>query len=291
MPTQARFERHADLVHRLRVRPSQVRAASPGRASGRHASGQALVEVLVIAGGALVVAYLALNMIGHLSDARDRSLMASRYAAWERTVYFDDTSWSPTYGSANTKSDSQIRSEIAQRVLGHDTKVSSNDSASNALSATPEPMWRDVAGQDMLRNYNDLQVSHTTSTTGTVADKSVALLDTLSGIGAGFDLPVKNQQSANVSLRMAYDNPTLSTLWPSWKGVTFSDHSVVLTNSWTPDGSDKAKAMIADAVPTAKGSLIEYGLDALAAVGTDITSLDLGRIQPDVVPQDRLGNK
>jgi hypothetical protein len=260
--------------------------------SGRRAQqGQALVEVLVIAGSALILAFLGMNMIGHLSDARDRTLSASRYAAWERTVYFDDTSWAPAYGSAITKSDTQIRSEIAQRVLSHDTKIASQDSSANALAAQGEPMWRDVAGKDLLKQYSDLQVSHSTSDTGTIADKAVGLLGSVSGIGAGFALPVKNQQTASVSLHMGYDNPTLSNLWPSWQGVTFADRNALLTNTWTPDGSDKAKAMIADSVPTAKGSVIEYGLDALATLGVDIAHLDLGRIEPDVVPQDRLGNK
>ncbi|MFT4065078.1 hypothetical protein [Paraburkholderia sp.] len=261
------------------------------RSRRRAQRGQALVEVLVIAGSALILAFLGMNMIGHLSDARDRTLSASRYAAWERTVYFDDRSWAPAYGSAITKSDTQIRSEIAQRVLGHDTKIASQDSSANALAAQPEPMWRDVAGKDMLKQYNDLQVSHSTSDTGTIADKALGLLGSVSGIGAGFDLPVKNQQTARVSLHMGYDNPTLSNLWPSWQGVTFTDHNALLTNTWTPDGSDKARAMIADAVPTAKGAVIEYGLDVLAPFGIDIAHLDLGRIEPDVVPQDRLGNK
>ncbi|WP_322010707.1 hypothetical protein [Paraburkholderia sp. J12] len=257
----------------------------------RAQRGQALVEALVVAGSALIFAFLALNMIGHLSDARDRTLSASRYAAWERTVYFDDTSWSPTYGTAITKSDARIRSEVAQRVLGHDTKLTANDGSANALASTPEPEWRDVAGKDMLRQYNDLQVSSSSGGTGTIADKALGMLGSVSGVGLGFALPVNNQQTATVSLHMGYDNPTLTQLWPSWQGVTFADRNVLLTNTWTPDGSDKAKAMIADAVPTAKGSVIEYGLDGLAAFGVDITHLDLGRIEPDVVPQDRLGNR
>jgi hypothetical protein len=253
--------------------------------------GQALVEVLLVAGSALIVAFLALNMIGHLSDARDRTLSASRYAAWERTVYFDDGNWAPAYGNAITKSDAQIRSEVAQRVLGHDTALTSNDGTAAAFASTPEPMWRDVAGKDMLRNYNDLQVSSSSGGTGTLADKALSLLDTVSGIGAGFDLPVNNQQTANVSLHLGYDSPTLSALWPSWQGVKFTDRNVLLTNAWTPDGSDKAQAMIANAVPTAKGAVLAYGFDVLAPLGVDITHLDLGRIEPDVVPQDRLGSR
>lgn len=257
----------------------------------RGVRGQAMVEVLVVAGGVLVVAFLALHMLGHLSDARDRALSASRYAAWERTVYFDDNSWAPAYGRAITKSDAQIRSEVAQRVLGHDTNLTSNDGAANALASTSEPMWRDVSGADLLRRYSDLQVSSSSGGTGTLADKALGLLGSVGGIGAGFALPVNNQQTANVSLHLGYDNPTLSQLWPSWQGVTLADHDVLLTNTWTPDGSDKAKAMIADAVPTAKGSVIEYGLDVLSPLGTEITDLDFGRIEPDVVPQDRLGGR
>lgn len=274
------------------MRARRNTSASPSRSRSRTgARGQAMVEVLAVAGSALIIAFLALHMLGHLSDARDRTLSASRYAAWERTVYFDDPSWAPTYGNAITKSDAQIRSEIAQRVLGHDTGLTSNDGSANALASTPEPLWRDVAGKDMLQRYSDLQVSSSSGSTGTAADKALNALGLVSGIGAGFDLPVNNQQRANVSLHLGYNSPTLSKLWPSWQGVTFADHNAVLTNTWTPDGSDKAKAMIANAVPTAKGAVLAYGLDVLAPLGIDITHLDLGRIEPDVVPKDRLGSR
>lgn len=257
----------------------------------RAQRGQALVETLVVASGVLVVAFLALNMLGHFSDARDRMLSASRYAAWERTVFFDDGSWAPTYGNAVTKSDTQIRSEVAQRVLGHETKINGSDGSMNALAPNGEPMWRDVKNKDLLKQYDDLQVSHASGSTGTGVDTLVSGLGSLSGVGAGFALPIKNQQSASVALRLGYENPTLSALWPSWQGVTFSDHNALLTNAWTPDGSDKAKTMISDAVPTAKGALVEYALDVLEPLGGDIINLDPGRIEPDVVPNDRLGSK
>jgi hypothetical protein len=257
----------------------------------RAQRGQSLVEMLVVASAVLVVGFLALNMLGHLSDARDRMLSASRYAAWERTVYFDDTNWAPAYGNAITKSDARIRSEIAQRVFGHKTNITGADGSKNALAASSDPMWRDIKNKDLLQQYDDLQVSHTSGSTGTGADTLVSALGSVSGIGAGFALPVKNQQSASVALRLGYNNPTLSAMWPTWQGVTFSDHNALLTNAWTPDGSDKAKAMIADAVPTAKGALAEYALDALALYGPEITDLDPGRIEPDVVPKDRTGRK
>jgi hypothetical protein len=143
----------------------------------------------------------------------------------------------------------------------------------------------------MLQKYDDLQVRSSSGGTGTIADTAVSLLGDAASVGAGFSLPVNNQQTATVSLHMGYSNPTLSSLWPSWQGVTFADHNVLLTNAWTPDGSDKAAAMIANAVPTAKGKVFDYALDALAPFAPDFTKLDLGRVEPDVVPQDRLGNR
>lgn len=267
------------------------RAMQPKRGVPHAQRGQALIEGLVIASGVLVVGFLALNMLGHFSDIRDRILSASRYAAWERTVYFDDGSWAPVYGNAVTKSDTQIRSEIAQRLFGHKTKITGSDGSKNALPASGDPMWRDVQNNDLLRQYDDLQVSHASGSTGTGTDTLVSALGSVSGIGAGFALPVKNQQSASVALRLGYDNQMLLALWPSWQGITFSEHNTLLTNAWTPDGSDKARAMIAGAVPTARGALAGYALYVLAPFGTEIGNLDLGRIEPDVVPNDRLGSK
>lgn len=273
------------MTHR-QLSPRRVRRAMP-----RAQRGQAMAETVVIVGSALLFAFWAINMIGHLSDVRDRTEAAARYAAWERTVYYDDNGWAPKYGNAATKSDAAIRSEIAQRVLGRGTKIDRADGTRNQLPSSEEPMWRDIAGNTILQKYGDLQVSHTVGGTDTVADKALNALGSLSGIGAGFDLPTKNQQSASVSLRVAGDSPSLVALWPNWAGVTFSDKHVLLTNTWTPDGSNNAKSVIAGAVPTAKGAVLDYALDVLAPAAIDITTLDLGRIQPDVVPADRLGNK
>ncbi|MFK4441878.1 hypothetical protein ABH944_001567 [Caballeronia udeis] len=271
--------------------PRARRASRPLRSPRASQSGQALAEMIVITGGVLIVAYISLGMLGNLNDARDRSLTASRYASWERSVWFDDSHWTANYGSAVSKSDQQIRSEVAQRVLGHNTLVAATDSSRNALPTSAVPMWTDVAGKSLLGQYGDLNVSHVAANTGTIADKSMAALDTLSGVGAGVDLSFKNQETASVSLHLAYNNPSLTALWPSWNGLTFSDHGSILTNAWTPDGNVKTRAMVANAVPTAKGSLIGLALDGLAPFAPDITSLDLGRIQPDVVPADRLGTK
>lgn len=257
----------------------------------RTQHGQAMVETVIVVGNVLLVAFWALNVVGHLSDVRDRTQAAARYAAWERTVYFDDIRWAPKYGNAVTKSDATVRSEIAQRVLGRGTKIDSADGTRNQLTSSEEPMWRDIQGNAILKKYDDLQLSHSAAGTGTAADTALDALGSLNGIGAGFDLPTKNQQSANVSLRVAGDSTSLAALWPNWAGVTFRATHVLLTNTWAADGSNNAKSVIAGAVPTAKGAVLAYALDGLVPAAIDIRNLDLGRIEPDVVPADRLGKK
>ena len=75
-------------------------------------------------------------------------------------------------------------------VVGRGTKIDRADGTRNQLPSSEEPMWRDIAGNTILQKYGDLQVSHTVGGTGTVADKALNALGSLSGIGAGFDLPM-----------------------------------------------------------------------------------------------------
>lgn len=258
--------------------------------SRRHQRGQAIVETAIVASSVLIVAFLALSMIGRISDVRDRTLAAARYAAWERTVYFSD-SWPSKYGQAATKSDAEIRSEISQRVLGQTSGVKGDDGSLNRLPSAQAAMWRDSSGEVLLHSYDNLTVSFRADNTGTLADKALDRLGSLSGIGLGFDLPTRNQQRATVTLHVGDRNPSLVTLWPEWPGATFNATQVLLTNTWTPDGSDGARALIAGAVPTAKANLIGYLPNVLAPAAVDIVHLDMGRIAPDVVPADRLEDR
>lgn len=265
-------------------------SSNRNRAVRRRQYGQAIVELAAVAGGVLVLLFLAMAMLGRLSDVRSKTLMAGRYAAWERTVYLDDADWN-AYGLSRAKAPEAIRSEMVQRVLGHDDpKLHADDGTRAALPAGGLPMWHDIAGGNLLASYNDITLNTSRGNTGTPLDTAVAALDAGGAIGVGFDLPTSNQQTALVSLNVANSSDTLRQLWPGWNGFTASDKHVLLTNGWTPDGSAGTLAQVSNATPVKKAGLMGgVALDVLSWFAPDILGLDLGKIAPDVVPADRVG--
>jgi len=115
--------------------------AHPARGSrSRHMAGQALVEAVIVSLVLLVVLY-GIVLLGKRTDIAHASIVASRYAAWERTV------WSP-----GGKSDTQIEIEIRNRLYAAtDRPLSSADGAS--VHAPLNPMWTRRDGSAALAAY------------------------------------------------------------------------------------------------------------------------------------------
>ncbi len=258
------------------------------------AAGQAMIEFVIAAMTVLGVLFLGMAMLGKFSDVRNKALMASRYAGWERTVWTVDPGWRASHGSFASKGDEEIRSEFVQRVLGHDqAALASSDRSARRLPGGMAPMWKDHAGLDMLRNYADVTLGSGVDETPAATLKPItAAMGAANAVSAGFDLATRNLYRAEVGLSVAGDNAALRALWPGWTGFGMQDHTVLLTNAWTPEGRNGTLAVIKEAVPTSKGGVIDTALTVgLAAFGPEILQLDLGRIQPDVVPADRLGSR
>lgn len=260
------------------------------RAMRLRQRGQALVELAAAAGGVLVLLFLALAMLGRFHDVRTKTLMASRYAAWERTVYLDDAGWNK-YGASVTKTPQALRSEAVQRVFGHDAPaLRADDGTRNALPQGGLPMWHDVAGKDLLKRYEDIQLRTSRTNTGTALDTAIGVLDAGGAVGVGPDLSITNQQRAQIDVAVGADSQTLRKLWPGWTGFTASDANVLLTNAWTPDGRDGTLAQVTNLAPLHRGEFLGSAIFMpLAVFAPDITGLDLGKIAPDVVPADRVG--
>ena len=90
-----------------------MRATRPVNSSGqaiRRGSGQALVEFLIAATLVLIPMFLIVPLLGKYMDLKATAIQAARYAAWERTVFFNGTDW-----PAADKDDLKIQREIQQR--------------------------------------------------------------------------------------------------------------------------------------------------------------------------------
>ncbi|CAD6557658.1 hypothetical protein LMG28727_06407 [Paraburkholderia kirstenboschensis] len=281
-------------------------------------AGQAMVEFLVAMITVMSVLMLAIIMLGKFNDVRNRTLMGSRYVAWERTVWTDSDpaknlagdpttteGWSSNYGSAAlaaSKTDSDIKGEVLERIMAGDgAAISGTDRNQTQLAATQPAMWNDYGGKPLLASASDVQVS-TSAAADPESSRTTSALNkwpvpTTAGTAyaAQLSLPTRTLQSGAVSVAIAQDSDVLKRLWPkdhllpAFSGLTFSDTNVLMTNTWVPDGSNSNKAVFSQAVPAANVALVpSNGYQSLQKYAPEITTLQFGRIQQDVVPPSRL---
>ncbi|MEC5409516.1 hypothetical protein VOM14_28685 [Paraburkholderia sp. MPAMCS5] len=281
-------------------------------------TGQAMVEFLVAMITVMSVLMLAIVMLAKFNDVRNRTLMGSRYVAWERTVWTDNDArkylssdpsttegWSSRYGSAALaagKTDSDIKGEVLERIMAGDgAPVTGTDHTQDQLAATQPAMWNDYGGNPLLASASDVAVSTSSAADPASSQTRSALASWLvptatgSAYTAQFNLPTHTLQAGAVSISIAQNSDVLKRLWPkdgpvsAFNGLTFSDTNVLMTNTWVPDGSNSNKALFSQAVPAANVTLVSpNGYQSLQKYAPEISTLQFGRIRQDVVPPGRL---
>lgn len=281
-------------------------------------SGQAMVEFVISMAMVMSVLFLAIAMLGKFNDIRNRTLMGSRYLAWERTVWSDGDAaknlasdpsttegWSSTYGGSalpTNKLDTDLKSELMQRLMANDgSPISGTDRKQSGLPATLPAMWNDYGGNPLLASSSDISVG-----TGLAADPASSLnrtalsqwsVSTATGgqYLAHLSLPTNTMRSGTLSVSIGRNSDVLKRFWreddrlAAFNGLTFSDTNVLLTNTWVPDGSASNKALFSQAVPAANVALVPSGgYQSLQKYAPEISSLKFGLVQQDVVPANRL---
>lgn len=281
-------------------------------------TGQAMVEFLISMTMVMSVLLLAIVMLGKFNDIRNRTLMGSRYLAWERTVWMDSDAaknlvsdptttegWSSAYGSAALgagKLDTELKNEVMQRVLAGDrSSVTRADRTQDQLAASQPAMWNDFGGNPLLASAADVAVNTGVANDPASSQTNSALAQWSVPTAAGdrylahLNLPTRTLRSATLSISIAQNNDVLKRLWPkdhqlpAFSGLTFSDTNVLMTNTWVPDGTNSNKALFSQAVPAANVTLVPpAGYQSLKKYAPEISTLQFGRIQQDVVPPNRL---
>ncbi|ASL46593.1 hypothetical protein bAD24_III04345 [Burkholderia sp. AD24] len=277
-------------------------------------TGQAMVEFLISMTMVMSVLLFAIAMLGKFNDVRNRTLMGSRYVAWERTVWTDSDrsknlpgnpatteGWSSTYGAAALvagKTDVELKGEVMQRILaGDDSPVSSADRKQTRLAATQPEMWHDYGGNALLTSADDIAAGTRAEANPASSQAGSALAQWSAGgqFTAHLNLPTQTLQTGVVSIAIAKNSDTLKRLWPqnnavpAFGGLTFSDTNVLMTNTWAPDGSSSNKALFSQAVAAANVALVPpAGYTSLQKYAPEIASLQFGRVQQDIVPAGRL---
>jgi Flp pilus assembly protein TadG len=288
---------------------SAHRMAATGHAPARAQQGQAMVEFIVAALFFLVPLFLAIAAFGKFTDVRHTTTMAARYAAWERTVWYDDAGTEfDAIHRGNHKSAAAIGNELAVRLINDRssaaTVIKNTDQTATSFVNGTDPLWRDNAGTAYLDRY-----AQRTSSVGKaapasdIAGRALGLFATLplpSFMTGPLVPPLPNDTLAvaRVSLnQIASNSDAYQRLWPAevwspWSGLDFSATGAILSNTWYANGAGATEEMVKRSVPTANGFGRFVWLMTMPDIGqwdpTIPSRLRLGKIAPDVVPADRL---
>lgn len=271
--------------------------------------GAAMVEFIVGAVFVLVPMTLALQALGKFADVQATANTAARYAAWEKTVWSEDTgSLFASHNQPNQKSSAQIRNEIMVRVINDrrtDLKYASTDRNASTYANGIDPLWHDADDLAFVDDPQKLKLA--------TAHRKPAndLMGTILGLFGSIPIPqfvgtlvppvpVDTLDTGTLTLQqVAAGSGVYQRLWSKaeglpddWAGLDFDGRSGILSNTWAANASSGTKAMVAESVPTAGslGQFLDLGINATILVWDPTLTgrLDLGRIAPDVVPDDRI---
>jgi hypothetical protein len=269
-------------------------------------SGQAQMEFVILC-IVLLPLFLAIPLLGKYGDINFHTILANRYAAWERTVH-----------SPSQKSDTSIRKEIWNRVMGAaDTPVSSTDGRS--LSHTANPLWSGLDHTPMLQNYQatslTLSGGEGETSPGLVYNRAtemlmdgyntvVGWLEAIGGVPrAHFEMNIHGMYQGQVRAQVAAQGTSTETGWfaPLQLGAVHLQRraNVIISDAWAVTGSghghhcDSADertelCQVAPLLPTT--ALSGWFNDLVHIVGyviPEMKQLDFGTVSPDEVPADR----
>lgn len=267
-----------------------------------------MVELLIAAGFVLIPLFLAIPLLGKYLDVRAAAVQTSRYAAWERTVWFggaaaSDLGWLGVKRSwqANEKSDDQIRREIGVRHLsetGVNDAFSNSDRNAGNFKVDSKMLWKDRKGQALLANYNDVQNTVGNNLAPGTLNKVLKPIADLASTLGPFVLEMNGEYAASVTIKIK--DIDFDHFLAKNSTANFSETNVLLANGWSANGPDDSaatsvKQQVKGLAPTSilaaeiEGvKIMDYVLGAMSIFLPEASKLEPGKIEPDIVPADRL---
>ena len=119
----------------------------------KNQKGQAITEFNVVAAFVLVPLFIMIPLLGKFIDMKHSSVQAARYMAWERTVWFEESTRPDKYPARNSTARVKIKSvlenETRNRFFG---EVSEDELESNKIN----PLWNDRGSSLLAWNKIEL---------------------------------------------------------------------------------------------------------------------------------------
>lgn len=249
----------------------------PGHRAFVSQRGQSTVEFVVLA-LVLVPLLLIVPLIGKYMDIAQTSAVASRYVAFEGDVRHSSS-------SDGWKSDAELAQEIRRRFFSNsDAPIKTHDTAGD-FNAHRNTLWFDHRGAPLLPNF--------ASNVGVSTQKD-SLSQPFGALAGAFNLPQDNLYTGRVTVNVA----DITDLKPFDSiGLSMTRWTTVLVDPWAAS----SPAQVAEKIKGA-GVLFPYqpletiaqplavlmSNPVLAILGADTTPPVVGRVDPDLVPQDRV---
>lgn len=223
---------------------------------------------------------------------------------------------------ANEKSDSAIKAEVGTRILSKNASKfsTSGDQGLSTYSGGAKQLWTDRRGNSLLQNYGDISDTYANDKAPGLINDLLDPLIAVTSVVSNFTVDTHAQYTATIGLnvKQVAFNANSSGLGPcsscpvdyiaTGSTMSFAEKNVLVANGWSANGpgslDENAKHpekitvynQIRGLTPT---SLLKpsSGIfhDALAVLKDialvffpELSTLDLGRVEVDKVPADRL---
>lgn len=225
---------------------------------------------------------------------------------------------------ANEKGDSAIHAEIGKRILTRNGGAFATDadrSAAGAIDAST--MWRDRRGNTLLQDYDKVGGTVVNGAApGTVNDVLNPLLN-ITAVVSNFTLDTKAQYTATLNLgvqevmfngqpwadpQKALGEKYAGDFLAGPKLLTFSEKNAIVANGWSANGPgslaehakhperitvyNQVRGLTPTSILKPSSGVFKDVLNVLNKISLiffpELSTLDLGRIEVDQVPKDRL---
>ncbi len=266
--------------------------------SRARSRGQAMTEFVMGAVLFAIPVFLLIPIVGKYLDMRATAVQAARYVAWERTVWYGGAAASVTW-PANEKSNLSIQNEVRQRLFSGGTSIASGDmNAGNFAATGGRANWANRDGSPMLASYNSVGQTVTNNDTPNIASDLLSLIVTVTDAIGSFTLETKGFYTGSVSVGVTTQPVNMALTYNSAfdpGALVFRESNTLLANGWSANGASHVKSQTQGLTPTSVfatdpvKTIFDILKGAMAAASTqELWFLELGKIEPDVVPPDRL---
>ncbi|MGE6779291.1 hypothetical protein ACQKFL_16785 [Vreelandella titanicae] len=240
--------------------------------------GQALTEFIVVSTFLLVPLFLIVPILAKVISQKQDVELGARYAAWERTVWYEEAPGSGLDGYQGAelafKSDANVAREIDARIFASDTQRISSSGGEEALQLDPfahrQHRQNGVMVPILAQAAEGSSGYATSSSTNSEPGGLVAWADAfgeLAGAFTRFDMPTNGVVNAEANVKLA----DLSGVFGSELGVealSLSANNALYTESWEAGGREHAEYRIQGLMLSQylDNDLIDFVQDVISAL-------------------------